>query len=80
MTRRSRHRHRHSSLVREAVAVLGEHGFAADVDLDGKHVKVSWISGGHQHTLVVARSPSDRCADVQSCTLLRRLLREEGRP
>jgi hypothetical protein len=66
--------------VREAVAALAVHGHAADVDLDGAHLKVRWIVNGRRHLLVIARSPSDCRAQANSRATLRRLLREGERP
>lgn len=66
--------------VREAVAVLAAHGRAADVDLDGAHIKIKWVSSdGRSRLLVIARSSSDHRADINNRCLLKRLLREEGR-
>jgi hypothetical protein len=66
-------------LAREAVAVLAERGYVADVDLDGKHLKVRWLSHGRHHVLTISRSPGDRRAQANSRAQLRRLLREEER-
>jgi hypothetical protein len=68
--------------VREAVAVLGRLGCAVDIDADGKHFKVRWLSRGRKHVLVVSRSPSDHRARKNSAAQLKRLLRanEEARP
>jgi hypothetical protein len=72
---------RHPSLVREAIAFLGDNGYAADLNLDGAHLKVRWLGrSGRQHLLVLSRSPSDRRASMNSRATLRRLLREEERP
>ena len=73
-------RRRLSAPAREAVAVLAAHGHAADVDLDGKHLKICWVVDGRRHLLVISKSPSDRRAQIGSRVLLRRLLRQEGRP
>ena len=69
---------RHSELTREAVVVLAEHGYAADVDFDGKHFKVRWVQNGRQHLLVIAKTVSDRRAAVNSRATLRRLLAAGG--
>ena len=72
---------RHPNLVREAISVLGDYGYAADLDLDAAHLKVRWLGRcGRQHLLVLSRSPSDRRAGANARATLRRLLREEGRP
>jgi|HubBroStandDraft_2_1064218.scaffolds.fasta_scaffold231639_3 hypothetical protein len=63
--------------VREAVAALTSAGHAADVDLAGGHYKISWTAAGRRHLLVLSRSPSDRRAQANSRSLLRRLL-EKG--
>lgn len=71
---------RHPSLVREAIAILGDKGYAADLDLDGAHLKVRWLGrSGRQHLLVLSRSPSDRRAGANARVTLRRLLRAEER-
>jgi hypothetical protein len=59
---------RSSDLVREALAVLGERGHAADLDLAGKHFKIRWVANGRKHLLVIARSPSDcrACANSRA--------------
>jgi hypothetical protein len=67
---------RHSELTREAVVVLAEHGYAADVD--GKHVKIRWLQNGRKHLLVIAKTASDRRAAANSRAMLRRLLEAEG--
>jgi hypothetical protein len=70
----------YSPLVREAISILGDHGYAVDLDLDGAHLKVRWLGrNGRQHLLVLSRSPSDRRASVNARATLRRLLREEER-
>jgi hypothetical protein len=71
---------RRSPLVDDAVAVLSASGHAADVDLDGAHIKVRWVANGRKHLLVIARTPSDRRACANSRSALRRLLRQEERP
>jgi hypothetical protein len=40
----------------EAIAVLAEHGDAADVDLNGTHVKITWLA---RHQDVVAIDLAD---------------------
>jgi hypothetical protein len=65
---------RHPDLMREAIAILSEHGHAVDLDLDGKHLKVRWIMDGKPHLFVVSRSPSDRRTQANSRATLRRLL------
>ena len=69
---------RHSPLVREAVIVLAERGFAADIDLGGRHCKVSWLQNGHRRLLVISKTPSSRYAAISSRATLQRLLREEA--
>jgi hypothetical protein len=71
---------RHPSTVREAVAILGERGHAADIDTAGKHVKVFWQAGGRKHLLVFAKTPSDHRATANMRAQLRRLLRTEEQP
>jgi hypothetical protein len=71
---------RSSDLVREALAVLGERGHAADLDLAGKHFKIRWVANGRKQLLVIARSPSDCRACANSRATLRRVLRKEARP
>jgi hypothetical protein len=67
---------RFPTMVRDALALLAEHGYAADVTNGGKHLKVKWIDqAGHPRLLVVARSPSDRKAHLRSLAVLRRRLR-----
>jgi hypothetical protein len=73
MNRRSK-----SSLVREAVALLSQHGFDAVVDANSKHFKVRWLQNGRPQLLVVSRSASDRRAAVASRTLLRQLIAAES--
>jgi hypothetical protein len=75
-------RRRYPPFVHEATAVLGEHGYSADVDLGGAgHFKITWIAhDGRQRLFVVARTSSERRADANARATLRRLLREEGRP
>ncbi|HEY1864536.1 MAG TPA: hypothetical protein VGG77_12815 [Roseiarcus sp.] len=71
----------YSPLVREAISILGDHGYAVDLDLDGAHFKVRWLGrNGRQHLLVLSRSPSDRRTVLNSRAVLRRLMREEERP
>jgi hypothetical protein len=64
--------------VRMAVAILGEHGRAADVDTAGKHFKIFWQVNGRKRLLVIAKSPGDHRANVNARCLLKRLLRQEG--
>jgi hypothetical protein len=72
---------RHPDLVREAIAILGDNGYAADLDLDGAHLKVRWLGrSGRQHLLILSKSPSDRRAGTNARATLRPLLREEERP
>jgi hypothetical protein len=71
---------RSSDLVREALAVLGERGHAADLDLAGKHFKIRWVANGRKHLLVIAQSPSDCRACANSRATLRRILCKETRP
>jgi hypothetical protein len=72
---------RYSPLVREAISILGDRGYAVDLDLDGAHLKVRWLGrNGRQHLLVLSRSRSDRRTVLNSRTVLRRLLRQEERP
>jgi hypothetical protein len=74
-------RRRHSRFVEEAIATLGEHGHAADIDLAASgHIKIRWVANGQRRFLVLGASPSDRRADKDARSTLRRLLREEGGP
>jgi hypothetical protein len=77
----SRRRHL-PAFVEEAVATLGAHGHAADVDLGGSgHVKIRWIgTSGRKRFVVVGATPSDCRADKNARATLRRILREEERP
>jgi hypothetical protein len=69
---------RHPDLVREAISILGDHGYAVDFDLSGAHLKLRWLGRcGRQHLLVLSRSPSDHRARMNARATLRRLLREE---
>jgi hypothetical protein len=69
---------RQPELVHEAIVVLAEHGYAADVDLDGKRFKVSWLQNGRRRLLVISKTPSSRHAATSSRATLQRLLREEA--
>jgi hypothetical protein len=60
--------------IREAVAVLAGRGLNADIDLSGRHFKVSWKANGHKHLLVISRTPGDRRASANARSVLRRLL------
>jgi hypothetical protein len=62
--------------VREAVCVLGEHGYAADIDVGGKHYKIRWLGrDGRHHLLVLSRSPSSQHTPIHSRAVLARMLR-----
>jgi hypothetical protein len=63
------------TLVRNAVAVLTKRGHVADVDLDGRHYKVSWVAEGRKRLLVIAKTPSDHRVGKNCAAQLRRLLR-----
>jgi hypothetical protein len=66
--------------VRVAIAVLAAHSRAADVDLNGSHIKIRWIADDGRHRLLVlAHTPSDHRADINARCLLNRLLRQEQR-
>jgi hypothetical protein len=69
-------RRRQPVIIREAVAALN--GCVADVDLDGRHVKVTWTANGRRRLLIISKTPSDSRAAANSRSALRRLLREEG--
>jgi hypothetical protein len=73
---------RRSAFVEEAIATLGEHGHAADIDIGSSgHLKIRWITAsGHRRFLVVGQTPSDHRADANARAILRKLLREEGGP
>jgi hypothetical protein len=72
-------RRRYAPFAREAIVILGEHGHAADIDTAGKHFKIFWQVNGRKRLLVIAKTPSDRRADLNARSTLRRLLREEER-
>jgi hypothetical protein len=61
--------------VRNAVAVLTKRGHVADVDLDGRHYKLSWTANGRNRHLVISKTPSDWRAGKNCVALLQRLLR-----
>ena len=64
-----------NDLPDEAVEMIRAAGFEPCV-VRNRHWKVQWADQqGRRHCLVVAFSPSDRRARLQSRTLLRRLLR-----
>jgi hypothetical protein len=67
-----------NELVREAVKAVTAHGFVPIVRNGGKHVKLSWTSGGRRHVLVISRSPSSQRARMKSRAVLRRLLNGNG--
>jgi hypothetical protein len=74
---------RSPDLVREAIAALAERGHTADIDISGRHYKISWVARGRKQMLIVGRSPSDYRASKNSAAQLKRLLRaseEGGRP
>jgi hypothetical protein len=72
----SSHR-RHPSLAREAIAVLSDQGYSADIDLHGKHLKVTWTQDGRPRFLVIPRTPSNRYAASMTRAVLKRMLRKE---
>jgi len=69
---------RAAELVRDAVSLLRDRGFVPTVSNGGKHVKLSWTSGGRRHVLVISRSPSNQRARMKSRAVLRRLLNGNG--
>jgi hypothetical protein len=69
---------RASELVRDAVALLQDHGFAATVSNGGKHVRVRWLDQGRRYTLYVPSTPSDHRARLNSRAVLKRILRSNG--
>jgi hypothetical protein len=63
-----------TELLDEALIMIRAAGFTPSVTRN-RHWKVSWIDRqGRTRLLVVARSPSDRRARMQSRAVLRRLL------
>jgi hypothetical protein len=66
---------RASELVRDAVSMLRDRGFAATVSNGGKHLKVRWFDQGRSYTLIIPQSPSDRRSRLNSRAVLRRILR-----
>jgi len=66
---------RANELVRDAVTMIGEHGFVPTVTNGGKHIKVSWFNQGRRYLLVISQSPSGQHARLKSRAVLRRLLR-----
>jgi hypothetical protein len=64
-----------NQLVRDAVALLADHGFKASVSNGGRHLKVRWFDDGRRYTLIVPATPSDRRGRLNSRAVLRRLLR-----
>lgn len=70
---------RTTELVRDAVAMIRDHGFIPTVSNGGKHIKVRWFDQGRRYTLVISQSPSDRDARLKSRAVLRRLLRNNGK-
>jgi hypothetical protein len=66
--------HHRNPLVRDALALLARHGFAATVS-NGKHLKVRWSDSGRRFTLIIPRTPSEHRARLNSRAVLRRLLR-----
>jgi hypothetical protein len=63
-----------NELLEDAVAMVRAAGFEPDV-ARGRHWKVSWTDQrGRTRLIVVAFSPSNRRARVQSRAILRRLL------
>jgi len=69
---------RADELIRDAVEMLAARGFIPTVSNGGKHIKVCWFDHGRRYTLLISRSPSDHRARLQSRTVLRRLLRNNG--
>jgi hypothetical protein len=63
-----------NELLEEALTMIRAAGFEPIVTRN-RHWKVSWIDQrGRTHLLIIALTPSDRRARVQSRTVLRRLL------
>jgi hypothetical protein len=73
-------RRRPPVLLREAVAAIGAHGHAVDVDVHSANYKITWQANGRRLLLVVARSPSDRRSAANARSVLRRLLAQEELP
>ncbi len=64
-----------NDLLDDAVEMIRAAGFESRV-VCNRHWKICWTDQqGHRHCLVVAVSPSDRRAKLQSRAVLRRLLR-----
>jgi hypothetical protein len=65
-----------NALVRDAVELLVERGFAPTVNDSSRHPKICWIDDtGRRCILVISRTPSDHRTRENSLALLRRLLR-----
>jgi hypothetical protein len=64
-----------SDLLGEAIALLHEEGFAADVSPGGKHLRLTWIANGRPHLMTFAKSPGSRRVHPTAIARLKRLLR-----
>jgi hypothetical protein len=63
-----------NELLSDALTMIRSRGFKPHVT-HNRHWKVSWVDRcGHRRLLVIAFSPSDRRARMQSRAVLRRLL------
>jgi hypothetical protein len=69
---------RPNPLVLEALNTLAARGLIPSVGTRGKHIKLCWFDHGRRYVLVISRSPSDHRAQLNSRTVLRRLLRNNG--
>jgi hypothetical protein len=62
-------------LLKDAVAMLRQHGLAAHIE-NGSHIRVRFTNSFGTHCLLVlSRTPSDQAAIKKSRAQLRRLLR-----
>jgi len=68
---------RANPLVLEALNTLKARGLVPCVGKRGKHIKIRWVNQGRTFLLVVSHSPSDRNSQLNSRTILRRLLRNQ---
>jgi hypothetical protein len=63
-------------LADDACAILAAYGFAATIDIRGRHLKIRWVdANGRQRFLVASKTPSDSRTRLNMRATLRRLLR-----
>jgi hypothetical protein len=63
-----------NDLLTEAVAILDERGFAADVDFGAKHLKIFWTANGRRRLVILSKSPGARRVNPASLARLKRML------